>query len=340
MRRSKQRADRRSRSGTARLGVVGTVLLVALMVVAYRFDQLPFVASDRVITAEFAEIGTLRAGDDVLVSGTRVGEVRSVEIDGQHVDVEFRVDETDLLIGNQSRARVVTTTLLGQAALEVRPEGEGNIGRGDVIDLARTSSPYDITQALAQLTTEVDEIDVDQLSSSVSTIADVFAESPEDLRATVDGVTALSGVLAANDEALSRLLARAQEVTGVLAGRDAQVATLLQSGDQLLAQLADRRDVVVQLLASTEALAAQLSALVTENSTVLTSALTEVQGVLDLLNENRENLDAAITGLTGYATEFGEAVSTGPFFDAYVSNLTEPGTLMPVLSGILEDLVP
>ena len=42
-----------------------------------------------------------------------------------------------------------------------------------------------------------------------------------------------------------------------------------------------------------------------------------------------------MTGLRGYATAFGDAASTGPWFDAYIQNLTDPATLAPVLSGIL-----
>ncbi|EFQ84378.1 virulence factor Mce family protein [Aeromicrobium marinum DSM 15272] len=318
--------------------MIGTVTLVVVMIVAYRFDQLPFIASDRVVSADFSEIGTLRPGDDVLVSGATVGEVRKVEIVDQHVKVTFRVDELDLTIGSSSEARVVTTTLLGQAALEIRPAGDGNLARGDAIGIERTSSPYDITQALSQLTTEIDDIDVSQLSDAVSTAAEVFEDSPEDLRATVDGVTQLADVLAANDAELTNLVGRAREVSGVLADRDAEISTLLRSGDQLLGQLSARRDLVVQLVENVELVATQLSALVADNAEILQPTLDQVNGVLDLLNENRENLEGVLSGVAAYAMVFGEALSSGPFFDAYVANLTEPATLVPVLSDILEGL--
>jgi phospholipid/cholesterol/gamma-HCH transport system substrate-binding protein len=333
---SSSRKERRLSSAT--VGLIGTVTLAVLMVVAYRFDQLPFVASDRVLSADFAEIGTLRPGDDVLVSGATVGEVREVELVDQHVKVTFRVDELDVTIGSASEARVVTTTLLGQAALEIRPAGGGNLMRGDAIAIERTSSPYDITQALSQLTTEIDDIDVGQLSDAVSTAAEVFQDSPEELRATVDGVTQLADVLAANDTELTNLVGRAEEVSGVLADRDAEISTLLQSGDQHLGQLSARRDLVVQLVENVEALAAQLSGLVADNSAVLQPTLEQVNGVLDLLNENRENLEGVLSGVASYAMVFGEALASGPFFDAYVANLTEPGTLVPVLSDVLEGL--
>ena len=56
---------------------------------------------------------------------------------------------------------------------------------------------------------------------------------------------------------------------------------------------------------------------------------------MDVLNRNRKAIQDTVTGLRGYATAFGDAASTGPWFDAYIQNLTDPATLAPVLSGIL-----
>ena len=55
-----------------------------------------------------------------------------------------------------------------------------------------------------------------------------------------------------------------------------------------------------------------------------------------LLNENKKSLQDSITGLRGYATAFGEAISSGPWFDAYIQNLTSPGTLAPIISGAIQ----
>jgi phospholipid/cholesterol/gamma-HCH transport system substrate-binding protein len=69
---------------------------------------------------------------------------------------------------------------------------------------------------------------------------------------------------------------------------------------------------------------------------VLKPALAELDKVVDQLNANKKNLQETIDGVASYATELGEAVATGPFFDAYVQNLTAPATLAPVISGLLQ----
>lgn len=318
------------------LGIVGTVAIIAIMAVAYRFDQLPFIEHRESMSAEFAEVGGLTPGDDVIVSGFAVGEVTDMRIQDGHALVEFDLKDAHVDLGDKTEARVVTLTLLGEAALELAPAGREPLDRSVAIPVARTSSPYDITNALSQLTTEVSEIDTDQLTEAVDHISETFESTPEDLKGTLRGVTEISETVSANDEALLQLLERSRDVSGVLADRNEQVATLLESGSSLLTQLNQRQDVIVSLLEDAERLAAQVSALVDENRKELKPALAELNDAIELLNDNRDNLQATIRGVTSYATELGEAVSSGPFFDAYIQNLTSPQTLLPIISGALE----
>lgn len=139
-----------------------------------------------------------------------------------------------------------------------------------------------------------------------------------------------------NDDDLRELLERASRVTEVLANRNTQIDTLLGSGNSLLRQLDDRQAVVVDLLQSVTALSTQLRGVVDDNRATFAPALDELDKVVDLLNQNKQSLQAGITGLRGYATAFGEAISSGPWFDAYIQNLTSPGTLVPILSGVVK----
>ncbi|MEH3034798.1 MAG: MCE family protein [Aeromicrobium erythreum] len=318
------------------LGLVGTVVIVLVMGLVYRFDKLPLVNDAQRMTAEFTEAGGLESGDPVMVSGTKVGEVAKIRLGRGKVLVDFDVENRDVTIGRSSRASIVTLTLLGKGALKVVPEGSGRMSAGDVIPVSRTSSPYDITQALSQLTTTVDSIDVDQLTKAVRTVSGTFEKTPPELAGALDGVTKVARTIDDNDKALAQLLARARNVSGVLADRDQEIATLLRSGESLLARLNDRRAVVVSLLRSAQQLADQLTAVVRENRAKVRPALTQLNQVLDLLNRNKKSVEGLIDGLSRYTTELGEAVGSGPFFNAYIQNLTEPQTLAPVLSGLLE----
>lgn len=333
-RRAAVRRGRTSRDNI-RTGLIGTACLLAVMIGAMRFDDLPLVSSSTVYSAEFAEAAGLRGGDDVVVAGARVGKVETLELDGNRVRVGFSLADSDLSLGKRTEARIVTITLLGEAALELVPAGSGELSPDDPIPLQRTSSPYNITSALSDLTTEVQPIDLDSADQAMRAITETFEDTPAEVRSALVGLDEVATAVGSNDQSLQSLLRRAANVSGVLASRNDEIARLLGSGQSLLAELNQRHEVVVALLGNIEELSIQLRAVVKENGAVLGPALRELNLLTKQLNRNKSNLQAAIVGARNYAIGFGEAVSTGPFFDAYVQNLTSPATVGPVVSGLL-----
>ena len=283
---------------------------------------------------EFAVAGGLKENDEVVLSGASVGKVSDIRLDGARVVVTVKLSDHHLVLGDDTRADIVTVTLLGRAAVRLEPRGRGDLAEGSTIPLSRTGSPYDVTQALSQLTGEAQQIDTDQLSTALRQVSTTFAGTPTQLGPALSGIRKVSSTIASNDQALQDLLAHASDVTGVLASRDRDIARLLTSGNDLLSELDARQQVITGLLSSARSLSQQLTAVARENGAVLPATLIEVNRVVDLLNRNKQNLQMTITGLRNYATAFGEAISSGPFFDAYIQNLTSPGTLAPVISGL------
>lgn len=322
-------------TGRARQGLIGTVLIAAVVLASLNLNRLPLVGNSDVIGARFAEAGGLRGGDSVMVSGAEIGKVREVRLEDGAVTADLALTDDDVVLGEETEARIVTTTLLGRAAVELVPHGSGELQAGDVIPVERTSSPYSITSALNRLTTESGQIDKEALQRALDQTASVLEGSQDSVGPALRGITDISRVIAANDEQLSVLLDRAARVTDVLADRDEEIASLLTAGESLFSELDARQQIIDELLSSARSLAGQLTAVLEENAQVIGPALDQLNEIVDVLNRNRKALQDTITGLRGYATAFGDAASTGPWFDAYIQNLTDPVTLVPVLSGIL-----
>jgi phospholipid/cholesterol/gamma-HCH transport system substrate-binding protein len=315
-------------------GVVGTMTLVLVVVAAFNINRLPLIGNSDVIHVEFAEAAGLGSGDAVMISGARVGKVREVRIDGEHVVADIVITDGDIELGDRTEARIITITLLGRAAVELEPRGSGELEAGDTIPVDRTSSPYNLTSTLNQLTETTAEIDKEQLAQALEEASATLSASSPDLGPALEGITALSSAVSANDDELRSLVDRADRVTGVLAGRDEQIASLLGAGRSLLAEVHARQDVIISLLHSARELSAQLRLMINDTDDVLGPALTELDDVVAVLNKNKANLQGAISGLRGYVTAYGEAVASGPWFDAYLQNLTSPATLAPILSGV------
>ena len=315
-------------------GVLGTLMIIAVVVSTLTYRNWPLLRNTDTVQVEFAEAGGLKKSDEVVVSGASVGKVSDIRLEGDRVVVTVKLSDHDLRLGDDTRADIITVTLLGRAAVRLDPRGRGDLERGATIPIARTGSPYDVTQALSELTGETQQIDTDQVAAALRQVSTTFADTPRTLGPALRGIKKVSETLASNDQALQDLLANASDVTGVLASRDQEIARLLTSGNDLLSELDARQEVITGLLASARSLSHQLTAVAKENGAVLPKTLAEVNQVVDLLNRNKRNLQLTITGLRNYATAFGEAISSGPFFDAYIQNLTSPGTLAPVISGL------
>lgn len=313
-----------------RVGLVGIVAVFLLITLAVNVGQIRTLLSGERHSAAFSEAGGISKNDDVRVAGVTVGKVTEVSLDGSQVRVDFTVDGVQL--GDATAAAIKTDSALGRKFLELQPAGEGTLD--DQIPLSRTRAPYDVTQALSDLTTTSQEIDTRQLAKSFDVVSDTFSDTPPELRATLRGVSQLGRVIAARDGELRSLLAHASGVTGVLAERNLQVTRLLVDGNALFEELDARRWVIHKLLVNVTRATHQLSALVRENRTTLGPALEELRQVTRVLNDNEKNLEFVIQNLGGYVRELNEAIGGGPFFYAYVENLV-PTNLAPMLPDLL-----
>src|SRR6478752_5177483 len=111
------------------IGAVSLAVVALLVMAAFRAQDLPVIGGGDTYYAAFAESGGLKANDEVRIAGVRVGKVESVALDGDHVEVKFRVD-TDSGFGQDTRAEIKVKTLLGAMFLSLQPAGSGQLGEG------------------------------------------------------------------------------------------------------------------------------------------------------------------------------------------------------------------
>lgn len=311
------------------LGVIGTLGLAAFLVAGLLLPSASFIRGGYDYSAMFTEAGGLQSGDAVIVAGQPVGEVEDLAVDHGLVRIDFYA-QSDVVLPDRTRAEVKVQTLLGQKALMLYPDGRGALEENAVIPVERTVAPFDVTQALAELTRTGQEIDTARLGDAFSTLASTLRGSSDALGPALTGLDRLSTTIASRDAALRELLERAKRVTGVLADRNGQITTLVRDGNLLFAELQRRFDTIRQLLISTTQVSQELSGLIAENRATIGPSLDQLRGVLDLLNRNRDNLAATLREAVPYVRTLGEAVASGPFFLVYVQNLV-PYDLKPEL---------
>jgi phospholipid/cholesterol/gamma-HCH transport system substrate-binding protein len=317
------------------IGAVGIGITAITIVAALNYDKLPFVDQTTEYSAYFAEAGGLIPQAPVQVSGYRVGQVDSVELDGPRVLVKFQVDDA-IHLGDRTEAAIKMKSLLGAKILEITPRGDGE--QSQPIAMDRTRSPYQLPDALGDLTSTISGLDTRQVSDSLAVLANTFSETPPSLRVAVAGIARFSDTLDKRDAELRKLLSNANKATGVLAERSDQIVSLVKNTNELLVQLQSQSAALDQISGNLSAVVTQLKGFIADNRNTLKPALDKLNGVLALVDNRKTEVQKSIKGLVHYATSLGESVSSGPFFQAYVANLLPGQFVQPFIDAAFSDL--
>jgi phospholipid/cholesterol/gamma-HCH transport system substrate-binding protein len=303
-----------------KIGAISLMVLALLMAMAFKAEDLPLIGGGTTYYADFSEAGGLKPGDEVRIAGVRVGKVDSVDLDGGHVKVAFKV-KTDSGFGSDTQAAIKIKTLLGAMYLDLEPAGPGQLASGSEIPVDRTQSPYDVVQAFTGLANTAGKIDTKRLAQSMTTLADLTRTTPESFRKALDGVSALSSNIAAKDDKINTLLKNLDRVSGTLDQRDQDIVGLMKDAGSLFDALVARRQAVHNLLVSTTTLSRQLSDLIDKSRADLKPALDNLSQVLDVLNRNQDNLDSTLHLMAPFYRVFANVLGNGPWFDSYIQNM-------------------
>lgn len=317
------------------LGAVGVSAVVIVAAGALMFQQIPLVSGTTTYSGYFEDASGLHTGAPVDISGFPAGRVASIDLDGPRVLIKFTVDD-NVHLGERTEAAIKTKGLLGSKMLEVVPKGDGDL-KG-TIPLERTVSAYQLPDALGDVTNAISGLDTHQLSDSLSTVSEAFANTAPDLRDAVNGIARFSKTLNDRDVQLRSLLDNAAKATTVLAKRSDQVVSLVKNTNALLVQLRSQSAAVSQLWTSLSSVSQQLKGLVAENRTQLRPVLDKLNGVVAMLDNRKERLQQAVKGLSQYAMALGDAVGSGPFFKAYIVNLLPGQFVQPFVDAAFSDL--
>ncbi len=302
------------------IGAISLVALTALLVAGFRAQDLPLIGGGDTYRASFSDAGGMEPGDEVRIAGVRVGQVDEVAVEDGRVLATFTV-KTDSAFGTETGAAIKVKTLLGDVFLALEPSGEGQLAEDAEIPLERTSAPYDVVEAFEGLAGTAEDIDTDELADSLTTLADLTRNTPEEFRSALDGVSRLSSNIAARDEQIRSLLVNLERFSTVLDDRDEDIIALMEDADVLFRALVARREQIDALLVSTSTLSEELTLLVRQTRSDLRPALGQLDQVLDVLNANADNIDNSLRLMAPFYRVFTNTLGSGPWFDTYIENI-------------------
>lgn len=329
----KHPSQRKRDAKILRYGLITMVLMVLISAATFNLSKFPGFRGTTYY-AEFSDASGIRTGNVVQIGGIRVGRVTGVDLDGSTVLVKFEVDG-DPEFGTDSAASIEVYNLLGEKYLDLTPAGEGQLEAGTTIPVERTQSAYDIVGVFSDLTTTTEEIDTEQLTQALDVVSDTIDDAAPEIQASFEGISRLSRTVASRDAELKTLLDSSSEVSEVLAARSQDIVDLMGSSDLVFKELTKRRAAVHDLLVNARILARQLEGVAEDNAAQIGPALAEVDSLTNVLVERKKQLKATLSALGPYVEILSNIIGTGPWFDAYASNILAipTGEFVP---GVLE----
>jgi len=290
------------------LGVSGALILL--------ISVIPFGAST--YHAQLAHTAGLRVPEGVQIAGVEVGEVKSVEVVGQHVDVTFTVDK-DVRMGAQTTAAVKVGTLLGTHYLAVEPHGTGSLPN-DTIPLSRTSVPFNLQDVIDEGTEAVEELDGAKIAESLSVVGDTLKAAGPSLGPAFEGITRISEVITKRDDQIAELLEASRSISTQLSDSTGDLTELMRQSNLVIEELIKRRDAIRDLLSDVSSITASIEGILDENADKLGPTLKDLKAITTVLNARDDQLRTALHNLAVGSRYFANATGDGPFMNLYFTD--------------------
>lgn len=310
-----QRNDRQIR----KFGVIALAGLLLVGAATFNLQRFPGFRGQE-YSAEVTDAAGLRVGAEVQVAGIRVGRVNQLRIGDERVLIDFDVD--DARLGSDTRASIEVKNLLGEKFLNLRPSGGAELPEGSTIPLARTEVTFDIVGTLGQLTTQTEETSQEDLTAALNTLADTIDAAAPETKASFVGLSRLSETIASRDAEIEELLVRSRSVLQTLDSRKGDLLQLMDQASVIFDELELRKETISRLLVNANDLVLELEGLVEDNREQLKPTLDELDEILDFLVEREDQVETLLRNYGPYVNILGNIVGSGPWFDAYVPNVT------------------
>lgn len=291
-------------------------LLVLLSVQIYR-KAMPWQHTVHVSLSTSTPGLELHPQSDVKLQGVRVGEVRSIESDGTAavLDIALDPDQVDLIPRNVDAA-IVPKTLFGEKFVDLHaPENPSKqrIGQGDRIEQSTTSVELD--QLFTHLEPVLETLKPEQLSTTLSSLADALQGRGAELGQTIDLLhTYLTGFNPQLDTVTHDIQALAKTADLYTANAPALLRTLSNGTVISRDLLVPREQSFGAFLDTTMSTANTASAVLRQNAGEIVTLAGQARPVAQLLDEYSSEFPCLIHAFTVENNVIDQAAGgIGPF---------------------------
>ncbi|MDA3624971.1 MlaD family protein [Saccharopolyspora oryzae] len=300
--------------------VLVTVLATGVLVLTIANKDL---RSAKTYNARFTDVTSLNVGDEVRISGVKVGEVESIDlVDRRVAEVQFNV--ADRPLPATATATIKYRNLVGQRyiALEPGPGDTGVLQPGSTIPLERTKPALDLTVLLGgfkPLFQALSPEDVNKLSYEIIQVLQGEGGTVESLLAHT---ASLTSTIASRDQVIGQVIDNLNGVLDTVNARDQQLSELIGQLRQVVSGLSEDRNAIGDAVTAMDGLTNSTAGLLTEARPGLQQDIAGLGSLSKNLNDNQELVERWMQNMPGKVEMLTRTASHGSWFNFFNCKMT------------------
>ncbi|GAA4427354.1 MCE family protein [Actinokineospora soli] len=276
--------------------------------------------------ARFTDVTSLNPGDDVRMSGVRIGQVEDIAVvDGNVAEVAFTVDRRWPLTAQVS-ATIKFRNLIGQRyiSLDQGPAsaGGGTLAEGATIPLDRTRPALDLTAMFNGFKPLFQALDPEQVNKLSMEIVQVLQGEGGTIDSLVGHIGSLTTTLAQKDEVIGRVITNLTTVIGRIDERGDDLSKLIQTTQQLVSGLAKDAEPIGDAIDGLSRLTTATAGLLADGREPLRRDIDALGALSKTLADNTPAFEAFLKNLPVKYETIGRTASYGSWLNLYLCSIT------------------
>ena len=329
--------------------VVVTTLAAGLLIMTIANQDLRSATS---YSARFTDVTALNEGDEVRISGVKVGEVEDIKlVDNKVAEVKFNVADRKLpssvtatikyrnLVGQRYIALEQGATPAGSGGASGRTVQGGYLPAGGMIPQERTKPALDLTVLLGgfkPLFQALSPEDVNKLSYEIIQVLQGEGGTVESL---LSHTASLTTTIASRDKVIGEVINNLNGVLDTVNARDQRLSELVGQLRQVVSGLAEDRDSIGSAITSLDGLTNTTAGLLQDARPGLQQDIAGLGALSKNLNDNQQIVDRVLHNMPNKLESLTRTASHGSWFNFYmcsasgnvgVGNINLPLPLEPV----------
>jgi phospholipid/cholesterol/gamma-HCH transport system substrate-binding protein len=272
-------------------------------------------------SARFTDVTGLNDGDDVRMSGVRIGQITEIEVAGDAARVRFEV-EAGRALPASTTATIKYRNLIGQryVSLDIGTGGDPNatLEPGEEIPLDRTRPALNLTVLFNGFKPLFEALDPAEVNKLAAELIQVLQGEGGTIDSVLAHTASLTSTIAGKDEVIGKVVENLNTVLDTVNDRTEEVSGLIDQLQALATGLAGQREPIGNAITALGELTDATAGLLDVARPAIREDIAALGALSKNLADNGGTVDRFLAGLPHKLQTINRVSSYGGWFNYYL----------------------